>query len=515
MAKRHKLPCLFPLPIAQRPVRILNKESPIASTDIGWSFDNSYARLPEILFAKVKPAPVRRPSIAIVNYRLADELGLRLRDLSDEAAAGLFTGQRLPAGAEPIAQAYAGHQYGGFTMLGDGRAILMGEHRTPSGLLVDIQFKGSGQTPFSRRGDGRAAFGPMLREYLISEAMHALGIPTTRSLAVAGTGEPVFREETLRGAVLTRVAASHIRVGTFQYLAALEDHANLRILADYTIARHYPELIDHDTKYLAFLEAVMRRQAELIARWQLIGFIHGVMNTDNMAVSGETIDYGPCAFMDTYHPETVFSSIDQYGRYAYSNQPKIAQWNLARFAETLLPLIDPDQAKAIAVATELLKAFPAMFEGFWLSGMRRKLGLLTEESDDLALIQSLLDWMQTNQADFTNTFRDLSFAELPTEAAYRDPTFTAWHARWQARLAGNHRPVSDAYAVMQSTNPAVIPRNHRVEEALAAAHDEDDFSLFQRFLTALESPFNTTPDKSDYRTPPPPNQCGYQTFCGT
>src|SRR6188474_1101256 len=322
--------------------------------NIGWQFDNTYSRLPDVFFASAQPAKVRSPRLSILNHRLADELGLNFGVISPHAAAALFAGQDLPDGCRPIAQAYAGHQYGGFTMLGDGRAIVLGEHRTPSGQLVDIQLKGAGPTPFSRRGDGLAALGPMLREYVISEAMAALGIPTTRSLAVVTTGEPVFRASALRGAILTRVAASHLRVGTFEYLAARQDETNLRMLVDYAIDRHYPELIDAPRKYLEFFRAVTDRQASLIARWQLVGFIHGVMNTDNMTISGETIDYGPCAFMNAYRPDTVFSSIDHAGRYAYGNQPAIAQWNLARFAETLLPLLDADQEKAIARASESL-----------------------------------------------------------------------------------------------------------------------------------------------------------------
>ena len=386
---------------------------------VGWQFDNTYSRLPDVLFTPAKPAKVRAPRVSILNHRLADELGLDLGVLSPEAAAALFAGQDLPSGSRPIAQAYAGHQFGGFTMLGDGRAILLGEHRTPSGQLVDIQLKGAGQTQFSRGGDGRAALGPMLREYVISEAMSALGIPTTRSLAVVTTGEPVYRASALRGAILTRVAASHIRVGTFEYLAARQDESNLRVLADYAIDRHYPELADAPRKYLEFFRAVTDRQASLIARWQLVGFIHGVMNTDNMAISGETIDYGPCAFMNAYRPDTVFSSIDHAGRYAYGNQPAIAQWNLARFAETLLPLLDPDQEKAIAIASEVLGEYPALFERYWLAGMRQKLGLQTDEAGDVELIRSLLDWMQKSRADFTNTFRDLSSEEPPAGDRYR------------------------------------------------------------------------------------------------
>ena len=375
---------------------------------IGWRFDNTYSRLPDSFFSPAKPATAKAPRLSILNRRLADDLGLDLNGVSPEAAASLFSGQDLPNGSNPIAQAYAGHQFGGFTMLGDGRAILLGEHRSPAGHLVDIQFKGAGRTAYSRGGDGFAALGPMLREYIISEAMFALDIPTTRSLAVATTGETVYRQTRLQGAILTRVAASHIRVGTFEYVAARGDEANLRVLADYTINRHYPELADSPNRYLEFFRAVLDRQAALIARWQLVGFIHGVMNTDNMAISGETIDYGPCAFMNAYSADTVFSSIDHAGRYAYRNQPAIAQWNLARFGETLIPLIDPEQEKAIAIATEVLGEYPALFQEYWLDGMRAKLGMQSAEPDDLDLVQSLQAWMEKSKADFTNTFRYLS-----------------------------------------------------------------------------------------------------------
>lgn len=481
---------------------------------VGWRFDNTYSRLPDILFAPAKPATVRAPRVSILNHRLADELGLHIGAMSPEAAAAMFAGQDLPFGSEPIAQAYAGHQFGSFTMLGDGRAILLSEHRTPSGRLVDIQLKGAGQTQFSRRGDGRAALGPMLREYVISEAMSALGIPTTRSLAVVTTGEPVYRVSALRGAILTRVAASHIRVGTFEYLAARQDESNLRVLADYAIKRHYPELVDAPRKYLEFLRAVTERQASLIARWQLVGFIHGVMNTDNMAISGETIDYGPCAFMNTYRPDTVFSSIDHAGRYAYGNQPAIAQWNLARFAETLLPLLDSDQEKAIPVASEVLGEYLALFERYWLTGMRKKLGLQTEEAGDVELIRSLLDWMQNSRSDFTNTFRDLSSEEPPTGDRYRDPNFLAWRSRWRLRLGRDGQTTTSAYAVMRAANPAVIPRNHRVEEALSAAEDHDDLSVLHRLLAALASPYEVGADLAQYQDPPS-DDCNYRTFCGT
>jgi uncharacterized protein YdiU (UPF0061 family) len=481
---------------------------------IGWQFENTYARLPGVFFAPATPVKVRAPQLVILNERLADELGLNFGEISTDSTAALFAGQVLPSGCLPIAQAYAGHQYGGFTMLGDGRAILLGEHRMPAGQLVDIQLKGAGRTQFSRGGDGLAALGPMLREYVISEAMYALGIPTTRSLAVVTTGEPVYRASRLKGAILTRIAASHIRVGTFQYLAARQDEASVRALADYAIERHYPHLSGAPGKYLEFFRAVMERQASLIAQWQLVGFIHGVMNTDNMAISGETIDYGPCAFMNTYDPDTVFSSIDHRGRYAYGNQPAIAQWNLTRFAETLLPLIDSDQQQAVAMATEVLEGFPAVYEEYWLSGMRAKLGLTRAEPDDRELAQSLLAWMHKCQADFTNTFRDLSSVELPAAEKYQDPEFLTWYAQWQRRLAGEDRPTALSYAAMRSVNPAVIPRNYRVEEALSAAEEHDDLSVLHRLLAALATPYEVGADTA-FLQESPPDDCNYRTFCGT
>ncbi len=488
---------------------------PAADAAVGWNFDNSYARLPDVFFARARPAAVRAPRVAVLNHRLAADLGLDLRAMPDERAAAVFAGQQFPPGAEPIAQAYAGHQYGGFTMLGDGRAILLGEQVAPDGRRFDVQLKGPGPTAFSRRGDGRAALGPMLREYVISEAMAALGIPTTRSLAVVTTGEPVFRDRPLRGAVLTRVAASHIRVGTFQYAAARRDEAYLRALADYTISRHYPEIADGPDKYLNFFRAVCDRQAALVARWQHVGFVHGVLNTDNVAISGETIDYGPCAFVDAYHPDTVFSSIDSGGRYAYGNQPDITQWNLARFAEAVLPLLDPDGAKAVAAATEVLNGYPAAFERYWLAGMRRKLGLLTEEAADAELAHELLGWMEGAKADFTNTFADLSAGDDElTGEVYRGAAFGAWRERWHARLDRNGRPRAAAREAMRAANPVVIPRNHRVEEALAAA-EADDLSVMHRLLAAVAAPFDRDPAFAAYREPPPADGCRYRTFCGT
>lgn len=477
--------------------------------DAGWRFDNTYARLPDALFVPTTPAPVRDPRVQVLNLRLAEELGLDLGAIPPEDAAAVFAGQTLPAGSLPIAQAYAGHQYGGFTMLGDGRAILLGEHRAPDGRLFDIQFKGSGRTRFSRGGDGRAALGPMLREYIISEAMAALGIPTTRSLAVVTTGEHVYRETLRKGAILTRVAASHLRVGTFEY-AARRDDDTLKSLADYAIVRHDPDLVDAPDKYLGFLRAVVDRQAALVARWQLVGFVHGVMNTDNVAISGETIDYGPCAFMNMYDPSTVFSSIDRSGRYAYGNQAKIMQWNLTRLAETLLPLISTDPDAAVALATEVLTEFPSRFDRYWLSGMRTKLGLTTDEAEDVELIGSLLDGMRASKSDFTNTFRDLS-EKAPSRD---DPDFRAWHARWEDRLGREGRSVASARALMRSVNPAVIPRNHRVEEALSAAEDHADLSVMHRLLDVLASPYESSDDRAEYREPPA-DECGYKTFCGT
>lgn len=489
-------------------------DSGAGDKSVGWDFETTYAQLPDVFFTPATPANVRAPQLSILNFALAEELGLNLQAIRQEAAAALFAGQELPAGCRPIAQAYAGHQFGGFTMLGDGRAILLGEHRTPSGRLVDVQLKGAGRTAFSRGGDGLAALGPMLREYIISEAMAALGIPTTRSLAVATTGEAVYRQSVQKGAVLTRVAASHIRVGTFEYLAARHDIDNLRLLADYAIERHYPELRETPgAKYLEFFRAVLHRQAALIARWQLVGFIHGVMNTDNMAISGETIDYGPCAFMNAYDPSTVFSSIDRDGRYAYGNQPAIAQWNLARLAETLLPLIDLDQETAVALATEMLGEYPAIFEKYWLEGMKAKLGLQQAEDGDLELARSLLDWMHKRRADFTNTFLELSSENLPAHK-YQDPDFRAWHARWRTRLAREDGPSLATYAMMNKANPAVIPRNHRVEEALAAAENDDDLAVLHRLMAALAKPYSPAGDISFYQEPQP-EEGNYRTFCGT
>ena len=470
--------------------------------DAGWRFDNSYARLPEELFLPQNPEPVAKPTLVVLNRALADSMGLEVDSLEAE----VFAGNKIPSGAQPIAQAYAGHQFGNFTILGDGRAILLGEHLTPSGARLDVQLKGSGRTPFSRRGDGRAALGPMLREYIISEAMNGLGIPTTRSLAVVTTGETVYRDTGLPGAVLTRIAASHIRVGTFEYVAATRNLDALRALADHTQKRHYPDLAVEPHR--ALLEAIIDRQAALIARWMLVGFIHGVMNTDNMALSGETIDYGPCAFMDTYDPETVFSSIDRQGRYAYANQAPIAHWNLARLAETFVPLLDDDEQRGVEIAKEILGIFPERFESHWLCGMREKLGLFNAEPEDLGLVGELLEIMAREKWDFTNTFRNLN-------PAAKAPELGDWQAKWQGRLSRQPQPIDDALERMRKSNPVVIPRNHKVEEALAAAVDRGDLRPMNRLLEALANPFEESPEKQNYREPALADSELYQTFCGT
>ncbi|MFM9940111.1 MAG: protein adenylyltransferase SelO [Hyphomicrobiaceae bacterium] len=487
-----------------------------------FAFDNSYARLPDRFYARLAPTPVSAPRLLRLNLGLAKELGLDAAALSTPDGVAVLAGNAVPANGDALAQAYAGHQFGGFSpQLGDGRAILLGEVVDTHGHRRDIQLKGSGPTPFSRRGDGRAALGPVLREYIISEAMYRLGVPTTRSLAAVATGDYVFREEPLPGAVLTRVAASHIRVGTFQYFAARGDRDGLKALADHVIARHYPEARDAANPYRALFDLVMARQARLIAQWMGIGFIHGVMNTDNMTLSGETIDYGPCAFMDTYHPATVFSSIDAQGRYAFANQPRIAQWNLARLAETLLTFFADDADAGLAHAQVAIDAFPAVFEPALAAVMRAKLGLLTRDDGDLALAQDLLERMAKGNADFTLTFRALADAaeagagEQALRAQFTDPaTIDAWLVTWRARLAREGGDQSTRRAAMRQANPAIIPRNHRVEEALAAALAED-LGPFEQLLAALEAPYDDRPEFDAYRAPPRPHEVVQATFCGT
>jgi uncharacterized protein YdiU (UPF0061 family) len=495
-------------------------------------FDNSFARDLEGFYKPWQPTAAPSPRLLYLNKPLATELGLDLASLDGPAGAALFTGSTLPDGAQPLAQAYAGHQFGGFSpQLGDGRALLLGEVIDRSGNRRDIAFKGSGRTPFARGGDGKAAVGPMLREVLIGEAMHALGIPTTRALAVAATGEPVYREQTLPGAVLTRVAASHLRVGTFQFYAARGDVDRVRKLGEYAIARHYPELAKSEQPFLALLQAVAERQAALIAQWMNVGFIHGVMNTDNMTISGETIDYGPCAFMEAYDPATVFSSIDTHGRYAFGNQPDIAAWNLARLAETLLPLLADDSDKAVALATEVLAAFPAQYRGHLLRGQRAKLGLSrdsrADDGADAALADDWLSLLHEGHVDFTLAWRRLADAaagdESPLRALFADASAPdEWLARWRERCAREDTvqdPVNSSARrarAMRAVNPIVIARNHRVEEALAAASNEGNLTPFEQLLDAIKQPYDEIPGNARYAEPAPAavTAC-YQTFCGT
>lgn len=490
---------------------------------VHFPFENTYATLPTNFFARVAPTPVTSPRLIKLNRRLAIQLGLDPDRLESSEGADILAGKRIPNGADPIAMAYAGHQFGHFVpQLGDGRAILLGEVIDANGVRRDIQLKGSGPTPFSRRGDGRAALGPVLREYIVSEAMAVLGIPTTRSLAAVMTGERVLRETPLPGAVLTRIASSHIRVGSFQYFAARGDTDSVRQLANHVIARHYPEAANAERPYHALLEGVIARQADLVARWLLVGFIHGVMNTDNTSISGETIDYGPCAFMDHYDPAMVFSSIDEMGRYAYANQPQIAQWNMARFAECLLPLFSDEKEQAMAEAQSALSKFPKKFNNSYQAGLRSKLGLFTARDGDPDLAQTLLDAMAKNQADFTLTFRRLSEAALdPAEdreirQLFADPAaYDEWAIQWRQRIGEEPQDAGTRKAAMRSVNPAFIPRNHRVEAVIEAAVNRDDFAPFEELLSVLSKPYQDQPAFADYAQPPKPHQRVLQTFCGT
>ncbi|HSH72921.1 MAG TPA: YdiU family protein [Methylophilaceae bacterium] len=480
----------------------------------GFNFDNSYLQLPAVFYKRQAPTQVTNPDIVIFNDSLGKMLGLNIEALKQQGSQFL-AGNTICAGSDPIAQAYAGHQFGGFNMLGDGRAILLGEHITRGKQRFDIQLKGAGRTPYSRSGDGRASLGPMLREYIISEAMYALGIPTTRSLAVVTTGEHVYRDDAYPGAVLTRVAASHIRVGTFQF-AATQNQQQLQALADYSINRHFPDIADTDNKYLELLKRVIELQASLIAKWMHVGFIHGVMNTDNMSICGETIDYGPCAFMNTYHPESVFSSIDTNGRYAFGNQPNIAHWNLVRLAESLLPLIDESQEKSIALVTESLNEYPGKFFAFWIAGMRKKLGIFNEEAEDIKLAEDLLMYMQKNHADYTNTFRSLGEDNLDGTELHQDAGYREWLARWKARLARQNETFDESIKFMQTSNPKVIPRNHLVEQALNAAVVSGDMSLLNGFLSVVANPYAEVNHSSKYTEAPEPLfDQQYKTFCGT
>lgn len=492
------------------------------SASITFPFDNSYARLPEPFYQRVMPTRVQTPKLIRLNAPLARDLGIDTDALEREAAA-IFSGNAVPEGASPLAMAYAGHQFGSWVpQLGDGRAILLGEVVTPSGERRDIHLKGVGRTRFSRGGDGRAVVGPVLREYIVSEAMAALGIPTTRALAAVATGEMVMRETPLPGAVLARTAASHIRVGTFQFFAARGDKESLRLLADHVIARHDPSAAEADNPYRAMLDGVVKRQAELVAQWMGVGFIHGVMNTDNTTVSGETIDYGPCAFMDTYHPATVFSSIDRMGRYAYANQPKIAHWNLVQLATAILPLLGANEEEAIEQGQAAVDAFPDAFESAWLGVMRKKLGLFDARNEDGELAKELLDAMKLGEADFTLAFRRLS--ALSTSAGgegqlrslfSRTEVLDGWLEKWRARLAEEGRPDGARQLAQRQANPAFIPRNHRVEEAIRAAEDREDFSVFETLVDTLSRPYDDQPDRAHLEAPPRPEEVVHRTFCGT
>ncbi len=490
------------------------------------TFTNSYARLPEHFYARLNPTPVAAPQLVKLNTRLAENLGMDAKALTSAAGVEFLAGNRIVAGSEPLAMAYAGHQFGHFVpQLGDGRANLLGEVISRDGQRYDIQLKGSGRTPFSRGGDGRAALGPVLREYIVSEAMAALGVPTARSLAAVTTGEMVFREGSLPGAVFTRVAASHLRVGTFQYFAARGDNKDIRTLADYAIARHYPEAAQATHPYSAFLDGVIERQARLIAQWVMLGFIHGVMNTDNMSISGETIDYGPCAFLEAYEPDKVFSSIDHRGRYAYSNQQHAGQWNLARLAETLLPLLAEETGSdeaALASATEALATFTTRFEAARVAGLRRKIGLVAKHADDAALAEDLLERMAANGADFTLTFRHLCEAALGPQgddgvrSLFTDPNaYEAWALGWRRRLQDEPGTAQQRAEAMRKVNPLYIPRNHFVEAAIAAAVEDRNFAPFEELLEATSRPYEERPELERYARPALPEQYVTQTFCGT
>lgn len=481
----------------------------------GWNLDNSYTFLPDIFFSNTNPTPVRSPKLIILNNKLANDLGLNIDYLKSNKGIDIFAGNKVPNGSDPIAQAYAGHQFGYFTKLGDGRAILLGEQITPKGERFDIQLKGSGETPYSRRGDGKAALGPMLREYIISEAMYALGIPTTRSLAVVTTGEPVYRETIQRGAVLTRVASSHLRVGTFEYALNWGDIEDVKALADYALKRHFNDYEASENKYLFLLKEVVKRQASLISKWQLVGFIHGVMNTDNVTISGETIDYGPCAFMDTYDPKTVFSSIDEHGRYAYGNQPSIGSWNLARFSEAILPLLHDNKEKAIELAQDAISEYIDLYNKNYLTGMRAKLGIFNEEEDDLSLIENLLSMMQKYNADYTNTFCELTYNKPENTVLYGTEELNSWYEQWKDRLKRQNENQAQSIELMRMSNPAIIPRNHRVEEALVAAVNNDDYSVMNHLLDALSKPYAHSSYQSEYSKLPPKSNSPYRTFCGT
>ena len=483
----------------------------LSSSKINWKWDNSYTRVNELLFSKVKPTKSIQPKLLQFNKRLAEELNLSVENVDDFVS--FLSGNELPEGTESIAQAYAGHQFGHFNVLGDGRAILLGEHITESGKRFDIQLKGAGRTPYSRNGDGRATTSAMLREYLISEAMHGLGIPTTRSLAVVGTGDEVYREYVSEGAVLTRVAESHIRVGTFQYAAKYLPKDELRTFCNYVIERHYPKVAKEENAHLAFLRKVQDTQIYLIVNWMRVGFIHGVMNTDNMSIPGETIDYGPCAFMNAYDPATVFSSIDRNSRYAYGNQPSIAQWNIACLASALIPIIHDDKEEAVKLCQEIINEFPAIYEQRWAKMMCSKLGILEEEEGDAALIKDLLHWMEANKVDYTNTFLQLLKAKNEHIRIYGLADFQAWFTRWEERVSTY--AWEEVCSLLNTFNPKCIPRNHLVEEALHQAANLNDYGLFNRLLEVLQAPYEEHKGFEDFQEPPRDGDGDYRTYCGT
>ena len=481
---------------------------------IGWKFDNTYSNLSESMLSKLNPTPVKTPELVLFNHNLSKEIDLDFSQIDNKKLALIFSGNQLPEGSESIAQAYAGHQFGHFTILGDGRALTIGEHLDRNKNRYDIQFKGSGQTPYSRNADGRAALGPMLREYIISEAMHNLGVPTTRSLAVIKTGEDVVRESILEGAILTRIASSHIRVGTFQYALISKNKNDLKTLFDYTLKRHYPNIKKSGSSAVDLLKVVLEKQINLICNWMRIGFIHGVMNTDNMTISGETIDYGPCAFMNKYDPGTVFSSIDHQGRYAYYNQPRIALWNLERFAESLLALINDDSKVAIKIANEVLKEFPEKYKKKWLEMMKKKLGLIDDDLNDEQLIMELLSWMHKNKADYTNTFSYLMKEYKQTNEVYNEKQFILWKKKWEDRIKINNNSQEKSLKIMRKVNPLIIPRNHLIEDALKQATEMNNLNKVHKLLKVLQNPYDSISTNSMYQSTPPLEE-NYVTYCGT
>lgn len=482
-----------------------------------FNFDNTYTKLPAKLYSLVNPVPVAMPRTLLFNTLLAEEIGLTMETKDTNEIAAYLSGNKLLADAKPIAQAYAGHQFGHFTMLGDGRAILLGEHITPTNKRLDIQLKGAGQTPYSRRGDGRATLRAMLREYIISEAMYGLKIPTSRSLAVIGSGEKVYREEINEGAILTRIAASHIRVGTFEYVSQFLTNEELQIFTDYVIDRHYPALKEKENKALELLRAVMDKQTDLIVNWMRVGFIHGVMNTDNMSIAGETFDYGPCAFMNAYDPKTVFSAIDTNGRYAYANQPKIALWNLSCFAETLLPLLHTDMPEAIKMAEELLNTFATNYQQKWTAMMGNKLGFNTvaANENEQQLISELFNWMEDNKADYTNTFLTIQSDMLNPKGIYNQSPFLNWYAKWKKLLEEKGISLENAQQIMLENNPYFIPRNHLVEQALDNACYKHDFTLFNQLVEATSTAYTNNIEWAALQNPPESGDQYYQTHCGT